>query len=106
VIFPALAQSSTTISLKQTKPFFQARLVCFSDPSNQAYPLVRSFKFSFDWCFVLSMLVCLLCVCLCPMIDAFRVDAVREVWKSLKLKIMSNDITLVKDKCVLDLLSQ
>jgi hypothetical protein len=44
VIFPALAQSSTTISLKQTKPFFQAHIVFFSDPSNQAYPLVRSFK--------------------------------------------------------------
>jgi hypothetical protein len=33
---------------------------------------------SFDWCFVLSMLVCLLCVCLCPMIDAIRVNVVRE----------------------------
>jgi hypothetical protein len=45
VIFSVLAQSYTTISLKLTKPFFlQARFVCFSDPSNQAYPLVRSFK--------------------------------------------------------------
>jgi hypothetical protein len=45
VIYLALAQSSATISLKQTKPFFlEALFVCFSDPSNQAYPLVRSFK--------------------------------------------------------------
>jgi hypothetical protein len=51
------------------------------------------------------MLVCLLCVCLCPIIDVFRVNAVREVWKSLKLKILSN-YPLVKGKCVLDLLSQ
>jgi hypothetical protein len=50
------------------------------------------------------MLVYLLCVCLCPMIDALRVNAVREVWKSLKLKILSNN-SLVKGKCVLDLLS-
>jgi hypothetical protein len=31
--------------LKLTKPsFLSARFVYFSDPSNQAYPLVRSFK--------------------------------------------------------------
>jgi hypothetical protein len=45
VIFLVLAQSSATITLKQTKPFFlQAHFVFFSDPPNQAYPLVRSFK--------------------------------------------------------------
>jgi hypothetical protein len=45
VIFPVLAQFSATISLKLTKPFFlQERFVCFSDPSNRSYPLVRSFK--------------------------------------------------------------
>jgi hypothetical protein len=47
VIFPVLAQSSATISLKQTKPYFQAHFVFFSDPSNQAYPLVRAFKVFF-----------------------------------------------------------
>jgi hypothetical protein len=61
VTFPVLAQSSATISLKLTKPL-QAPFVFFSDPSNQASLLVRSFKVSFDWCFVLSMLVCLLCM--------------------------------------------
>jgi hypothetical protein len=48
---------------------------------------VRSFKVSFDWFFVLSMLVCLLCVCLCPMVDASRVSVVREAFKSKRLKI-------------------
>jgi hypothetical protein len=38
------------------------------------------------------------------MFDALRVNAVREVWNSLKLKILSN-YSLVKGKCVLDLLS-
>jgi hypothetical protein len=38
------------------------------------------------------------------MIDALRVNAVREVLKSLKLKILSN-YPLLKGKCVLDLLS-
>jgi hypothetical protein len=46
VIIPVLAQSSATISLKETKPF-QAPFVFFSDPSNRAYPLVRSFKVFF-----------------------------------------------------------
>jgi hypothetical protein len=32
--------------------------------------------FSFEWCIVFSLLVCLLCVCLCPMIDASRVNVV------------------------------
>jgi hypothetical protein len=83
VIFPVLAQPSATTSSKLTKPF-QAPFVFFSDPSNQAYPLVRSFKVSFDGCFVLSicLFVCLLCVCLCPMIDALRVNAVREVGRA------------------------
>jgi hypothetical protein len=53
------------------------------------------------------LLVCLfVCfVCLCSMIDAIRVNAIREVLKSLKLKILSN-YPLVKGKCVLVLLSQ
>jgi hypothetical protein len=38
------------------------------------------------------------------MIDALRVNVVREVLKSLKLKILSN-YPLVKGKCVLALLS-
>jgi hypothetical protein len=41
-------------------------------------------------------------VCLCLMID--RVNAVREVLKSLKLRILSN-YPRVKGKCVLDILS-
>jgi hypothetical protein len=33
---------------KENQAFpIQARFVCFSDPSNQAYPLVRSFKVFF-----------------------------------------------------------
>jgi hypothetical protein len=78
--------------------------VCFSDPSNQAYPSVRSFK-AFLLSGVLSLVCLFVCfVCLCPMIDAHRVNAVQEVLKSLKLKILSN-YSLVKGKCVLDLLS-
>jgi hypothetical protein len=50
------------------------------------------------------MLVCLLYVCLHPTIDTLRVNAVREALKSLKLKTLSN-YSLVKGKCVLDLLS-
>jgi hypothetical protein len=61
-------------------------------------------KFSFDLCFVLSICLFVCFVCLCPMIDKLRVNVVREVWKSLKLKILSN-YSLVKGKCVLDLLS-
>jgi hypothetical protein len=39
---------------------FQAPFVFFSDSSS---PLVRSFKaFLFDWCFVLTIIVCLLCM--------------------------------------------
>jgi hypothetical protein len=65
---------------------------------------VRSFK-----AFLLSGVLSLVClfvwfVCLCPMIDALRVNAFREVLKSLKLKILRN-YPLVKGKCVLDLLS-
>jgi hypothetical protein len=45
VIFPVLAQSSAIISSKINQAFpFQAHFVFFGDPSNQAYPLVRSFK--------------------------------------------------------------
>jgi hypothetical protein len=53
--------------------------VFFSDPSDRACPLVRSFEvsFFFDWCIVLSLFVCLPYVCLCPMIDAIRVNVVR-----------------------------
>jgi hypothetical protein len=37
--------------------------------------------FSFDWCIVLSCLfVCF--VCLCPMIDALRVNVVGELWRA------------------------
>jgi hypothetical protein len=57
--------------------------VFFSDPPNQAYPSVRSFK-AFLLIDVLFLVVCLLCVCLCPMIDALRVNAVREVLKRLE----------------------
>jgi hypothetical protein len=58
---------------------FQAHFVFFSDPTNRAYPIVCSFKASlFDWCFVLSMFVCLLCM-LVPMIDASRINVVREL---------------------------
>jgi hypothetical protein len=40
------------------------------------------------------------------MIDALRVNAVREALEELEVEdILSNDITLVKGKCVLDLLS-
>jgi hypothetical protein len=61
VIFPVLAQSSTTISLKQTKPFpFQAHFVFFSDPTNRAYPLVRSFK-----AFLLIGALFLVCLFVC-----------------------------------------
>jgi hypothetical protein len=63
VIFPVLAQSSAIISSKLTKPFPSKHFVFFSDPSNQAYLLVRSFK-SFDLigALFLVMLVCLLCM--------------------------------------------
>jgi hypothetical protein len=57
--------------------------VFFSDPPNQAYPSVHSFK-AFLLIDVLFLVVCLLCVCLCPMIDALRVNAVREVLKRLE----------------------
>jgi hypothetical protein len=84
VIFPVLAQSSTTISLKLTKLFFlQARFGYFIDPPNQSYPLVRSYK-AFLLIDVLFLVVCLLCICLCPMIDWLRVNAVREVLKRLE----------------------
>jgi hypothetical protein len=66
VIFPVLAQSSTTISLKLTKPFFfQAHSVFFSDPSNQAYPFVRSFKASLfiGALFLVCLFVCFVYVC-------------------------------------------
>jgi hypothetical protein len=40
------------------------------------------------------------------MSDALRVNAVREALEELEVEdILSNDITLVKGKCVLDLLS-
>jgi hypothetical protein len=54
--------------------------VFFSDPSNQSYPLVRSFKafLSSGVLFLVCLFVCLLCVCLCPMIDASRMNVVRE----------------------------
>jgi hypothetical protein len=91
--------------LKLTKHFlFSARSVCFSDPYHRAYPFKRSFK-AFLLSGVLSVVSLFVCfVCLCPMIDAHRVNVVREVLKSLKLKILSN-YPLVKGKCVLDLLS-
>jgi hypothetical protein len=60
---------------------FQANFVFFKDPPNQAYPLVRSFK-AFLLIDVLFFVVCLLCVCLCAMIDALRVNAIREVLSS------------------------
>jgi hypothetical protein len=64
VIFPVLAQIFHNHLFKANQAFpFQAHFVFFSDPSNQAYHLERSFKaFLFDWCFVFSMLVCLLCM--------------------------------------------
>jgi hypothetical protein len=88
VIFPVLAQSSAIISSKLTKPFLPKNFVFFSDPSNQAYPLVRSFKafLSSGVLFLVCLFVCLLCVCLCPMIDASRMNVVRELWKSVKVK--------------------
>jgi hypothetical protein len=39
---------------------------------------------------VLSLVVSLSALYACPMIDAIRVNTVREVLKSLKLKILSN----------------
>jgi hypothetical protein len=83
--------------------------VFFSDPSNRAYPLVRSFK-----AFLLIgslFLVCLFVgfVCLCPMIDAHRVNVVREAMKSLEeCEVEDSEqhhYSLVKGKCVLELLS-
>jgi hypothetical protein len=47
VIFSVLSQSFAIISSKLTKPFPSKHLVFFSDPSNRACPLVRSFKVSF-----------------------------------------------------------
>jgi hypothetical protein len=83
--------------------------VFFSDPPNQAYPLVRSFK-AFLLIDVLFLVVCLLCVCLCPMIDALRVKAVREVLKSLEeCEVEDSEqhhSSLVIGKCVLVLSSQ
>jgi predicted exporter len=65
---------------------------------------MRSFK-SFLLSGVLTLVCLFVCfVCLCPMIDALGVNVVRGVLKSLKLKILSN-YSLVKGKCVLDLLS-
>jgi hypothetical protein len=83
VIFPVLAQSSTTTSLKLTKPFPSKHTLC-SLVIHQIEPILSCvlLKFSFNWCFVLSMLVCLLYVCLHPLIDASRVNVVQEVLKS------------------------
>jgi hypothetical protein len=63
VIFSVLAQSSAIISSKLTKPFPSKHFALFSDPSNRAYPLVRSFKaFLLIGALFLVMLVCLLCM--------------------------------------------
>jgi hypothetical protein len=52
--------------------------VFFSDPSNQAYPLVRSFKsFLLIGVLFLVLLVCLLCM-LVPVIDVSRTNMVQE----------------------------
>jgi hypothetical protein len=65
---------------------FQARFVCFSGPSNRAYPLVRSFKafLLIGALFLVCLFVCF--VCLCSMIDATRMNVARGAWKSLKMK--------------------
>jgi hypothetical protein len=90
VIFPVVSQSSAIISSKLTKLFPSKHFVFFSDPSNQAYHLVRSFKafLSSGVLFLVSLFVYLLCVCLCPMIDAIRVNVVRgsRAWKNVKVK--------------------
>jgi hypothetical protein len=60
-----LAQSSAIISSKLTKPFPSKHFVFFSDPSNQAYPLVGSFRAFLlsGVLFLVCLFVCLLCVC-------------------------------------------
>jgi hypothetical protein len=93
--------SNLVTYLKLTKPFlFSARFVCFSGPSNRAYPLVRSFKafLLIGALFLVCLFVCFVCVCRWLM----RVD-----WTlSQKLEehededIFSNISTLVKGKCV------
>jgi hypothetical protein len=54
------------------------------------------------------MLVCVLCVCLCPMIDAIRVNIVREsrALEECEGEDILSNYFLVKAKCVIDLLSQ
>jgi hypothetical protein len=87
---------------------FKAHFVFFSDPSNRAYPLVRSFK-----AFLLIgslFLVCLFVgfVCLCPMIDAHRVNVVQAMKSLEECEVEDSEqhhYSLVKGKCVLELLS-
>jgi hypothetical protein len=62
--------------------------VFFNDPSNRAYPLVRSFKVSL-LIGALFLVVCLFALyVLCPMIDAIRVNVEHgsRAWKSVKVK--------------------
>jgi hypothetical protein len=80
--------------------------VCFSDPSNRAYPLVRSFK-----AFLLSGVLSLVCLFVCFVYACARClmrvkgtlfESFREVEGE---DVLRKNITLVKGKCVLDLLS-
>jgi hypothetical protein len=65
VIFPVLAQPFIVISLKLIMAIFLLeRFVFFSDPSNRAYPLVRSFKASL-LISVLFLVVCLFALYAC-----------------------------------------
>jgi hypothetical protein len=89
VIFPVLAQSSAIISSKLTKPFPSKHFVFFSDPSNQAYPLVHSFKAFLSSGVLFLVYACLFALhVLCLMIDAIRVNVVRgsRALKSVKVK--------------------
>jgi hypothetical protein len=59
---------------------FLASIIDRIDVYLLVFPLSNLF---FDWCIVLSLLICLLCVCLCPMIDdASRTNVVRELWRA------------------------
>jgi hypothetical protein len=84
VIFSVFAQPSTTISLKLIRPFPYKHVLCALVIHRfDLYPLVCSFK-TFLLSGALFLVACLLLCMLVTMIDAHKVNAIREALKSVK----------------------